>query len=275
MKHWRERFAILQNIHLAAAGHSARVDHRTLEAQGIDREPTVHLGPAATAIERRTGQASNVRQDRTNSSVAVMIEKARLERHIGKVSEGIAGIEQQLKEAKAEKSKETAKTEPPRRPEVEELPLNQQVQVWDATVEKSTLARQKRTGRISEKAHARYNRRQERAYEIRADKPAPPTGLFGVFKEKAYRANLQAWSIRSNRAEKLLTQADKLLDRLQDQYRNARTYVVGKIKDRFPEWANNVSQHKPVMRAEQLKKEAEEKQANRELKRGRDRGMSR
>ena len=50
---WRARFAELTNERLAQAGSSARVDHRSLEAQGIDRAPTVHMGPAATALERR------------------------------------------------------------------------------------------------------------------------------------------------------------------------------------------------------------------------------
>ena len=50
---WRARFAELTNERLAQAGSSARVDHRSLEAQGIDRAPTVHMGPAATAMERR------------------------------------------------------------------------------------------------------------------------------------------------------------------------------------------------------------------------------
>jgi hypothetical protein len=49
----RERWAALSNQALARAGHSARIDHRSLQEQGIDREPAVHLGPSASAIERR------------------------------------------------------------------------------------------------------------------------------------------------------------------------------------------------------------------------------
>ena len=56
---WRERFATLQNERLREAGHSVQVDHRSLEAQGIEREATRHLGPTATAIERRTGERSH------------------------------------------------------------------------------------------------------------------------------------------------------------------------------------------------------------------------
>ncbi len=50
---WRARFAEVQNERLREAGVDARVDHRSLEAQAIDREATIHLGPAATALERR------------------------------------------------------------------------------------------------------------------------------------------------------------------------------------------------------------------------------
>jgi hypothetical protein len=50
---WRARFAEVQNERLREAGVEARVDHRSLEAQAIDREATIHLGPTATALERR------------------------------------------------------------------------------------------------------------------------------------------------------------------------------------------------------------------------------
>jgi len=59
---WRERFASLQNERLHDGGIDARVDHRTLEAQGLDRAPAVHLGPAATGYERRTGERSRKRE---------------------------------------------------------------------------------------------------------------------------------------------------------------------------------------------------------------------
>lgn len=40
----RQRWADLQNKHLERYGHKARVDHRNLEAQGINRDPERHLG---------------------------------------------------------------------------------------------------------------------------------------------------------------------------------------------------------------------------------------
>ena len=49
----RERWAALTNEHLLERGIGARVDHRSLQDQGIDREPQSHLGPAVSGMERR------------------------------------------------------------------------------------------------------------------------------------------------------------------------------------------------------------------------------
>ncbi len=46
----RERWEIICNRSLEQAGHEVRVDRRTLEAQGIDRQPTIHEGPRAQHI---------------------------------------------------------------------------------------------------------------------------------------------------------------------------------------------------------------------------------
>lgn len=47
----RERWELACNDALEAAGLTARVDRRTLDAQGIDRKPTIHEGPRAQHIE--------------------------------------------------------------------------------------------------------------------------------------------------------------------------------------------------------------------------------
>ena len=49
----------MQNLALEHAGVEARVDHRSLAAQGIHREPEVHRGPAVSGIEAR-GEVSEV-----------------------------------------------------------------------------------------------------------------------------------------------------------------------------------------------------------------------
>jgi len=47
----RERWEIVCNRALDRAGVEERIDRRTLEDQGIDREPTIHVGPRASHID--------------------------------------------------------------------------------------------------------------------------------------------------------------------------------------------------------------------------------
>ncbi len=51
--HVRERWATVTNEALHAANIAARVDHRSLEAQGIDREPRPQIPRAAFEMERQ------------------------------------------------------------------------------------------------------------------------------------------------------------------------------------------------------------------------------
>jgi len=53
----RARWAELTNMALREAGIEARVDHRSLQAQGIDREPMPHIPIAAIEMERRGGRS--------------------------------------------------------------------------------------------------------------------------------------------------------------------------------------------------------------------------
>jgi len=53
VKRWRERWAELTNERLAELDIDARIDHRSLEAQGIALEPQSQIGAAAKRIEDR------------------------------------------------------------------------------------------------------------------------------------------------------------------------------------------------------------------------------
>lgn len=50
LNHWREAWAEHVNERLAQLDIDARIDHRTLEAQGIDLEPQHKIGPAASRM---------------------------------------------------------------------------------------------------------------------------------------------------------------------------------------------------------------------------------
>jgi hypothetical protein len=53
MEHARERWAALTNQVLQARGRDERVDHRSYERQGVDREPGEHYGPAGPHMAGR------------------------------------------------------------------------------------------------------------------------------------------------------------------------------------------------------------------------------
>lgn len=50
---WRKAWADITNRYLAEQNRPERIDHRSYERQGIDKIPTVHMGVAATQMERR------------------------------------------------------------------------------------------------------------------------------------------------------------------------------------------------------------------------------
>jgi ATP-dependent exoDNAse (exonuclease V) alpha subunit len=100
LENWREAWERTQNRYLERHGHEARVDRRTLEAQGIDREPTTHLGPHAHGMEQRKGietERGNIHRDTFTSEQ----ETAKLKRELALVERQIAAA-----------VRETAKAQP-------------------------------------------------------------------------------------------------------------------------------------------------------------------
>ena len=75
----RQRWAEIQNEHLARHGHDTRVDHRSLNDQGIDRAPEKHLGGAgvralaqldvAAILERRAAEGEHERAQHQVASI--------------------------------------------------------------------------------------------------------------------------------------------------------------------------------------------------------------
>lgn len=63
--HIRERWEMKANEALKRAGHDARIDRRSLIAQGVDREPTIHIGPNAKKIESEVHRPVSQDRDET------------------------------------------------------------------------------------------------------------------------------------------------------------------------------------------------------------------
>jgi ATP-dependent exoDNAse (exonuclease V) alpha subunit len=51
-EYWREKWADIYNRQLQEKGISERVDHRSFKRQGIELEPTIHLGTTANQLEK-------------------------------------------------------------------------------------------------------------------------------------------------------------------------------------------------------------------------------
>ena len=97
----REEWEKLVNQALARAGKQEKISHRKLEAQGIERPPTVHLGPAATAMERK-----GIRTERGD------LNRAALDAPVRKISGELEQLKKQeagISEARARYAEEKAR----------------------------------------------------------------------------------------------------------------------------------------------------------------------
>lgn len=66
LAHWREAWQERSNHALERAGHDTRIDHRTLEAQGVERLPQIHLGAKVVEMEKR-----GIRTERGKMALAI------------------------------------------------------------------------------------------------------------------------------------------------------------------------------------------------------------
>ena len=94
---WRAAWAQFCNLALEQNGQAERVDHRSYERQGIDQIPTVHLGVAASAMEKR-----GIRTERGDLNREIEVTNRKLRQLKARISK----LQNWLKE-------ESENTEPP------------------------------------------------------------------------------------------------------------------------------------------------------------------
>lgn len=106
----RKQWGIIQNNALEKAGFDVRVSCLSLEAQGEDREPEIHVGAKAIARYRRTGEKSE-RIKRNEEIKARNLNLARLKAELKTAQEELAQKEveyQELLQRQKMKEKENA-----------------------------------------------------------------------------------------------------------------------------------------------------------------------
>ncbi len=97
---WREAWEKIQNRYLEKSGRSERVSMKSYKEQGIDRIPTVHMGPAVTAMERRGIQTDIGNLNREIRKVNRLI--ATLKKAISEIAGWIVNIWNRRKEIERE-----------------------------------------------------------------------------------------------------------------------------------------------------------------------------
>ena len=107
---WRHGWELVQNKYLELAGSPERVDMRSYERQGLDKIPTVHMGAAVCALERK-GIETNIGNLNRDIKAANRMMNA-IRSTIQNLRNWIADIVEATKEAFAETEARAKNTSP-------------------------------------------------------------------------------------------------------------------------------------------------------------------
>jgi ATP-dependent exoDNAse (exonuclease V) alpha subunit len=113
----RARWAELTNEKLLEHGHQIRIDHRSLDAQGIQREPTVHWGPAVSGMERRgieTEVGKRLGLEAASRRLEQAVELGNLERESRELERSVLDLSGDLSRARRERDMERNKSLQPK-----------------------------------------------------------------------------------------------------------------------------------------------------------------
>lgn len=257
----RQLWEVVANRHLERAGYLQRIDCRSLKDQGIEREPTRHLGPAATELERR-GERTDLGE--VNRRIQAAHELGQEERRqAAALNRGILDLQTSLGEALRQRGElqrralqENGKEQkqPPGTPVVVPAPKKVEPPAWPAPTRDQMLDvgllgplnikglspaavrdgyvffargyQQRRAAeldRVYERVEARMKRRDEQLLRHVNRRPEPPTGVLAVFKRKAYEQDWAAWGVEVQRRRELDRQARALGERIRTERLGHRT----------------------------------------------------
>ncbi len=209
----RQLWEVAANRHLEQAGVLQRIDRRSLKDQGIDRDPTVHLGPRVVALER-DGKPSRL-GDLNRKAVAehqMRVEDQRVRdtllAEIIEIYEKIVERGERRGDTRAEREQDE---QAPHR--LDRLNQHERAAIRAGMWE---LVRQRdlRVARVLVRAQEREERRDKAYQAIARAEPAAPKGLLDAFQQKAHEQALAAWQVSKDAAAKLVEQAKRLATRL-------------------------------------------------------------
>ena len=104
---WRKAWADHANRVLEREGFEERIDHRSLSDQGIDREPTTHVGPTGKKMEERGDVSDRAQKNRDIKATNDNIEL--LEKELAESEERLADLKRQLVAERIERIQKIAR----------------------------------------------------------------------------------------------------------------------------------------------------------------------
>jgi ATP-dependent exoDNAse (exonuclease V) alpha subunit len=190
----RKRWQDVCNVALEKAGSAARIDHRTLEAQGItDRPPGVHLGPAATAIMRRS-EPSTIAARAQAAADAFLARAAADAAHAAAAVAAVTELERELAQAQQDAARTTgSRDELVRELEPLHARLRQAQVIIDAGAQRRPKALPEAKVLAAQKAlpglQAKADKAAQRARKI--DSELGQLGWWRPFKKASMRRDLE------------------------------------------------------------------------------------
>ena len=252
---WRQRWEQLANQALERGGAEARIDHRSLVARGLEAEPTQHLGPAATTLERR-----GVATERGEINRAVMEHNATV-LELGRTQAAVRALQ-------AERVQDQA------------LPDLAVEKAWEAERAGRARAIMRRAARLEVKAREVMERQAEMLSRHRHDRPQVPGRAIGWVPgvQRRHQRALEAWRREERRLADRYWGLRQRQERLQEWGREGFGSYLSKAEqaaekqlgEQRPALARRLEQVRETQH-EERRKEIEQQRARERERRERDR----
>lgn len=249
----RQKWAECANRALERAQVRERIDHRSLKNQGIEREPQIHVGATATAMERKGIQTERGNINRSRMDL-VKLKNEFNQVQAQRVKLGAAKRVQQAQErAHAEK--------------VKSLPDNlkdlEKFKKWE--VSKENYANELRVKSAQTRLQRLLMKAESRSKEHNKIKPEAPQGMLKSFKQSSYESKLYEWRREASFRDRRLSQLNRRKRGLEDWSERAKAEATKRVEKALPELAVKQKQleAKKTARAAEIKREFAEKRKDR------------
>src|ERR1039458_4769949 len=110
-KQWRKAWADFANAALERGGFAERIDHRSLVEQGLDREPTIHVGPSGKQIEHRGKNSDRAQKNRDTKAANDNMDA--LKKELADSEKRLAELRRQLAAERMEQIQKTVRAADP------------------------------------------------------------------------------------------------------------------------------------------------------------------